>query len=126
MVHRGDGVSAFCCASILHFGSKAEVDSSYLMDHNVGAVLIGHVATGCSIQPQVSLAFISKQLRFFLTLSLFVVPDACGAGSYLSSSLAQQRSKNSYKSVSPTWNQGFVFADAYPSARVLLGMFGLA
>jgi len=68
VVHRGDGVSAFCCASILHFGSKAEVDSSYLMDHNVGAVLIGHVATSCSIQPQVSLA-----------LSLFVVPAACDA-----------------------------------------------
>jgi hypothetical protein len=112
VVHRGDGVSAFCCASILHFGSKAEVDSSYLMDHNVGAVLIGHVATSCSIQPQVSLA-----------LSLFVVPAAGDASLYSSSS--QQRSKNSYKSVSPTWNQGFVFADAYPSARVLLGMFGL-
>jgi hypothetical protein len=83
VVHRGDGVSAFCCASILHFGSKAEVDASYLMDHSVGAVLIGHIATSCSIQPQ-------------------------------------QRSKNSYKSVSPTWNQGFVFADAYPTARVLL------
>jgi hypothetical protein len=124
VVHRGDGVSAFCCASILHFGSKAEVDASYLMDHSVGAVLIGHIATSCSIQPQVSLAFISTQMRFFPRLSLCVVPAACGASSYSSSS--QQRSKNSYKSVSPTWNQGFVFADAYPTARVLLGMFGLA
>lgn len=53
MVHRDDGISAFCCASILHFGSKAEVDSNYLIDHNVGAILMGHIATDCSIQPQV-------------------------------------------------------------------------
>jgi hypothetical protein len=53
VVHRDDGISAFCCASILHFGSKAEVDSNYLIDHNVGAILMGHIATDCSIQPQV-------------------------------------------------------------------------
>ena len=30
----------------------------------------------------------------------------------------QQHSKNSHKSAAPAWNQGFVFADAYASAKV--------
>ena len=35
----------------------------------------------------------------------------------------QQHSKNSHKSAAPVWNQGFVFADAYASAKVSVTVF---
>jgi hypothetical protein len=90
---KGEGMWWYCCASLLHLGGSVErdvtaatdVETHYLIDHNVGGVASGHVSSHCRIDPQ-------------------------------------QKSKRTEASAAQgiSWNQGFVFADAYPTANVLL------